>query len=472
MPRSKPAPCTRASCCRVLAALLITLPLASMAGEFNLKKTEKIMTQLIERSMQERGVASTSVALVKDDQIVWKAAFGYSNLRTKTLATPDTIYSTGSTFKSVTATALMQLQEQGKLSLDHPINRYLGENRVQDRLQSDIEVNFHHLLSGWSGLLPGASVEPIWGRELPATLEEFTAKLYSIRAPETKWEYNNFAYGTAGLLVQEISGQEYEEYVVEHILKPLGVTTPHPAYPSPDMVEVMALPYSAGGSRGTPTPVGQVHFDVYPAGDLYLTAEDMARYLGAHLNGGVFNGQRILSEASVKDMHTNRFGGDYALGFWVEKDENNGHTIIQHGGSIPGHRSMLRGDVDAKVGIYYMTNSDVEMPIDHAALALLRGDDYELPPKRVGQKVDGKILDEYAGTYTSPEGIAVTFTRDGADLISKSGNSVTELLAESDTRFYYAPFNSVITFVKDEAGVVDRLELSLNGRSYSAKRQR
>lgn len=455
----------------VLASGLLLAPLASQAGEFNLKHTEKVMTQLIERSMEERGVASASVALVKDDKIVWKAAFGYSNLRTRTLATPDTIYSTGSTFKSVTATALMQLQEQGKLSLNDPINRYLGENRVQDQLQAEVPVNFHHLLSGWSGLLPGASVKPIWGRELPPTLEEFTSRLYSIRAPETKWEYNNYAYGTAGLLVQEISDQEYEEYIVEHILKPLGVTTAHPAYPSPEMVEMMALPYSAGGSRGTPTAVGQVHFDVYPAGDLYLTAEDMARYLGAHLNGGMFNGQRILSEESVKDMHTNRFGGDYALGFWVETDENNGHTIIQHGGAIAGQRSMLRGDVDAKVGIYYMTNSDVELPIDRAALALLRGDDYELPPQRVGKKVDGKILDQYAGTYKSPEGIAVTFVRDGADLISKRGNSVTELLAESDESFYYAPFNSVITFVKDESGAVDRLELSLNGRAYTAKKQ-
>lgn len=465
-------PLNQMSRIRAVSVLLLALiPFAGQAGEFDLEKTKSVMTQLIERSMEERGVASASVALVKDDEIVWKAAFGYSNLRTKTLATPDTIYSTGSTFKSVTATAIMQLVEQGKISLEDPINRYLGENRVQDQLQAEVPVNFDHLLSGWSGLLPGASVKTIWGRELPPTLEEFTSKLYSIRAPETKWEYNNFAYGTAGLLVQEISGQEYEEYMVEHVLKPLGVTTPHPVYPSPDMVEMMALPYSAGGTRGTPTPVAQVHFDVYPAGDLYLTAEDMARYLGAHLNGGVFNGERILSEESVKNMHTNRFDGDYALGFWVETDESNGHTIIQHGGAIAGQRSMLRGDVDARVGIYYMTNSDVALPIDKPALALLRGDDYELPPKRVGIDVDTDLLDEYAGTYESPVGITLTFTREGTELISKLGSNISELLAESDERFYYAPFSSVITFVRDEEGEVDRITFSVNGRDYEAVRQ-
>lgn len=453
------------------AILLAFSPVIIQAGEFNLKHTEKVMTELIERSMEERGVASVSVALVKDDKIVWTAAFGYSNVRTKTLATPDTLYSTGSTFKSVTATAIMQLQEQGKLSLDDPINNYLGVNRVQDQLQAEVPVTFNHILSHWSGLLPGASVQPIWGRELPPTLEEFTSKLYSIRAPETKWEYNNYAYGTAGLLVQDIADQEYEEYVVEHILKPLGVTTPHPAYPSPDMVEMMALPYSAGGSEGAPTPVGQVHFDVYPAGDIYLTAQDMARYLGAHLNGGVFNGERILSEESVKDMHTIRYDGEYALGFTIETDETNGHTIIQHGGSIPGQRSMLRGDVDAKVGIYYMTNSDVALPIDKAALALLRGDDYEIPPKRVGKKVDRKLLDEYAGSYVADVGIALSFTRDGDNLMAKTGESVSKLLAESDDSFYYVPYDTVFTFVRNDDGAVDHIAFSAGGTDYTAQRQ-
>ena len=83
------------------------------------------------------------------------------------------------------------------------------------------------------------------------------------------------------------------------LLKPLGVTTPHPVYPSPDMVERMALPYGAGGSFGKPEPTAQVHFDVYPAGDIYLTPEDMARYLIAQLNGGVVDGKRMPGRAAL-----------------------------------------------------------------------------------------------------------------------------------------------------------------------------
>ena len=85
----------------------------AQAAQFDLEKTKTVLSGLIEQKIKERGVPSMSIALVRGDTIVWKSAFGYANVRMKTPATPDTIYSTGSTFKSATATALMQLQEQG-----------------------------------------------------------------------------------------------------------------------------------------------------------------------------------------------------------------------------------------------------------------------------------------------------------------------------------------------------------------------
>ena len=255
--------------CQLGLLLLLVLPgSAAIAqnGRFDLEKTKTVLSGLVEKTLADNGVPSMSIVLVRGDSIVWKAAFGFANMRTRTPATTETLYSTGSSFKSVTATAVMQLAEQGKLKLDDPINQYLGESKVQD--QPEKPVTFRHILSHWSGLTAGAETQPIWGRKLPKTLEALTSALSSTRAPETKWEYNNFAFGTAGLLVQKVSGIEYEQYIVDKVLKPLGVTTPHPVYPSPEMVERMALPYGAGGSLGKPAPVAQVHFDVYPAGDI------------------------------------------------------------------------------------------------------------------------------------------------------------------------------------------------------------
>jgi CubicO group peptidase (beta-lactamase class C family) len=463
----------------MLAVLVLPAPAIAQSGKFDLEKTKKVLTGVIEKTLAENGVPSMSIALVRGDSIVWTAAFGYANVRSRTPATTETLYSTGSSFKSVTATAIMQLAEQGKLRLDDPINKYLGESQVKD--QPEKPVTFTHLLSHWSGLKIGAETQPIWGRKLPKTLEQLTSALSSVRAPETKWEYNNFAYGTAGLLVQKISGVEYEKYMVDNVLKPLGVTTPHPVYPSPDMVERMALPYKAGGSFGKPAPEVQVHFDVYPAGDIYLTAEDMARYLAAQLNGGVFHGTRILSEESVCEMHTARFGGDYGFGFWMVHDSASGHTLIHHGGAIGGQRAFLIGDLDARVGLYYMTNSDylpdavppAQSEIVYAALKLLRGETYVPRLQKKGIAVDEQTLNSYVGTYELAQGPSFVVSRVGRALaLQQSGQStVNELLAETPKRFVLRGSPIAITFEGD-AGKIDRIVLDAGPQHLTATRRK
>ena len=438
----------------------LTVSAATEAGHFDLEKTKTVVSGLIEKAMKDRGVPSVSIALVRGDTIVWKAAFGYANVRMKTPATTDTLYSTGSTFKSATATALMQLEEQGKFKLDEPVNKYLGDVQVQDRLQAEKPVTFRHILSHWSGLTAGAVTKPLWGRELPKSLDKMVAGLYSVRPPETKWEYNNWAYGMAGLLVQKISGEEYEKYMVEHVLAPLGVTTPHPVYPSPEMVEVMALPYEPGGPNGKPRPVEQVHFDVYPAGDIYLTAEDMARFLAMQLNGGMFRGTRILSEASVNAMHVPQFGGSYAFGFSVRKDAN-GHTMIRHNGAIPGQSSYMVGDLDAKVGVYFMSNSGAPSSIGEAALKLLRGEDYTPPAEPKIVSVDPSVLDRYVGVYRLSSDTTFTVSRDGSKLMMQQGDAPkkSELAATSPTSFVVKGQDLTVTFVAEPAGAVTKLVL-------------
>jgi len=397
---------------------------------------------------------------VRNDSIVWKAAFGYANVRTKTPATPDTLYNAASTFKAVTATALMQLAEQGKLNLDHSVNRYLGESPIRDRIQSEKSVTFTHLLSHWSGLtsFPArtqAAMKPIWGRELPKTLEQVASEIYSIRAPETKFEYNNHAYGLAGLLVEKISGLEYEVYIYEHLLKPLDISTAHPVRPSPEMVELMALPYDLT-STGESRPAPQVHTDVFPAGNAYLTAEDMARFLGAQVNGGTFQGHRILSAASVEEMHRPRFGGNYALGFRVKKIAR-GSTLIRHIGRMPGMSSMMMGDIDAHVGVYYMANaSDVPDEIADAAIALLRGESYPLAERRAIE-VDPLVLERYIGSYEIGNTV-FDITREGANLfVQKNKNQKGKMLAETLTTFFLKGDAATVNFETNSTGVVDRM---------------
>jgi CubicO group peptidase (beta-lactamase class C family) len=233
----------------------------------------------------------------------------------------------------------------------------------------------------------------------------------------------------------------------------------------------MALPYVPGGPGGKPRPVEQVHFDVYPAGDLWLAAEEMARFLGAHLNGGTFQGKRILTEASVKLAHEPQFGGTYAFGWSVSKDST-GHTIISHGGGIPGMSSLMMGDLDARVGVYFMSNSGAPGIIAEAAIKLLRGEEYVPPAPKKPIAVDPKILDTYVGVYDL-NGTAINVVRSGAGLVVRvEGQPEMALLAETTTRFFITTAPITIVFGTDAQGVVDRLEIISGGTTETAKRRK
>src|SRR5687767_4010429 len=214
---------------RLIGASLIVMMLPITAHRtqaqqrgFDLERTKQVLTDLIERTLKETGVPSISIALVRGDSIVWKAAFGYANVRMKTLATPETMYNAASTFKAVTATALVQLAEQGKLQLDHPIDRYLGDSGFRGRTTSGQPITFVHLLSHWSGLtsLPGVGekeMKSIWGQDNPQSLAQAVVELRSVRPPGTQFEYTQLrvrsgraARGTdIGRLLRAVRGRAH-----------------------------------------------------------------------------------------------------------------------------------------------------------------------------------------------------------------------------------------------------------------------
>jgi CubicO group peptidase (beta-lactamase class C family) len=374
MARSRSVPAAPLS--SLLLLFGVAAPLVAQQPGFDLERVRPAIEAAI-RAELEQGTSSVSIALVSGDRVVWTAAYGHANATTRSAATPATIYSTGSTGKSVTAAAVMKLVEQGRVELDQPVNRYLRDARVQDRLQSETPVTVRMLLNHTSGLTCDARTRPVYSRTLPPSLKELTERTYSIRAPGVRYEYCNSAYGIAGYLIEQVTGQSYESFIVEHILGPLGVTTPSPVNPSAEMVDLMAQPYRRG-ENGQPVPVARVFFDVVPAGDIYMTAGDMARFLGAQLNGGEFDGARILSAESVAEMQRNQVppmaeavqaavGSGYGLGLGTHTTPE-GYTMIQHGGAVAGLNAHMLGNVTLRLGVYVMTNSGGHAPIARAAM--------------------------------------------------------------------------------------------------------
>jgi CubicO group peptidase (beta-lactamase class C family) len=450
--------------CIGVTCLAATARPATQEPTFDLEKTKQVLTREIEKELA-KGTASVSIALVRDGDVVWTAAFGWSNVWARTPATPATIYVVASTFKSVTATAVMQLVDRGEIALDDPVNDHLKDARIRDR--GDHVVTLRHILSHVSGLTAGANTTAIWRRQLPMTLAQVTSGLEAVRDPEEAYEYNNYAYALAGYLLEQVTGTDFETYVVRNILQPLGVQTPAPVNPTPEMIERMALPY-VPGPDGKPRPIPQVRYDVYPAGDVYLTAEDMARFLCAHLNGGVFRGQRILSEQSVAETHRNQFF-EYGLG-WTTR-ESDGHHIIAHAGGVPGFGSYMIGDLEARVGAYLMSNSGSMAHIARAALNLLRGERYVPPEDRPSMSVEERVLQTYVGEYEVQKGFVLSVTKVGPSLfIQAPGQPRREMFAASPTEFFLRDVDAEVTFFPRQDGVVDRLILNQDGDVHAKRR--
>lgn len=454
---------------------------AQQAAAANLAPIKRRLIIEIDRILEETGIPAISIALVRDGDIAWTAAFGLANVGAGVAATPDTYFSTGSTFKFVTATAIAQLAERGLLELDTPLNTIVGQ---QLAIEGADDVSFRHLLSHHSGLEGPVGIVPLWSRRAPSTPLETLQETERVGPPGKAYRYCNECYGIMAWVIEHLTGRDYDTYITEEILEPLGIDAPSVSVPSPAVIEQLALPYEV--VRNEPTPIAQVRYDVYAAGDVYLRAEDMARFLAAQLNGGVFRGQRILSEASAREMQRRQFAWEpYGLGTGVI--EQAGRTILQHSGAIPGFNSISMGDPSARTGVYIMSNSGSSLraiePLARLAMQLLRGEDppplpsfaiavapRELPPKI---DVDPAIFDAYVGDYQVMQGFVLSVSRVGTTFYAQgTGQPRLPIYASSPADFYFEALDADLSFERENPdGPVTHM-IYRQGREYRAPKIR
>jgi len=324
----------------------------------------------IERSLKAGRIPSMAVVCVSGDRIVWTRSAGLANVRVKTPAACDTVYLIASTFKTMSATALMQLVEQGKFKLDDRVNDYLTDLEIEGE-NSRYPVTFRHLLTHTSGLPTDFGRHAVWDETSPPALTDYLkGRLKLWRRPGTRVLYSNIAFTLVAHLVEKFSGTPFKEYMRRNIFAPLEMRDT--AFePRADMAERLAIPYMPVRRRaGIFRPVDWVKADAWPAGVVYGTAIDQARWLMTAVNGGVYRGRRIIAPATFKEMtkrQYDRFAGPvnggwlnetsgYGLAWWVST--LNGQTIIAHSGSVNGYTAFLAGNLDKKTGIAILTNGN------------------------------------------------------------------------------------------------------------------
>src|SRR5207244_9404181 len=253
------------------------------------QKSDKVTTDTLAKT----GVPSASIAIVKDGQIVYVKAYGDARLEPRTPATPEMRYSIGSISKQFTATASLLLQEQGKLSLDDKVAKFIPD------LTRANEVTIRQLLSHTSGY------QDYWPQDyvMPMMLEPVTAqKILDLWArkpldfdPGTKWQYSNTNYVIAGVIVEKAAGKPLLEFLREKVFTPLGMKSvlniDQEKLTSSDPTGY--LRYALGPPRLAPK---EGKGWLFAAGELAMTAEDLARWDISSID------QKLLKPASYREL--------------------------------------------------------------------------------------------------------------------------------------------------------------------------
>jgi CubicO group peptidase (beta-lactamase class C family) len=352
----------------VLAVAVLTLvtarPIAQgtngkdPATDADVLGAQRLFTAWAEGQLRSRGLPGIAVGVVSDQRLVWAKGFGLANVAGNVAMTPQTKFRMASHSKLFTATAIMQLREQGKLHLDDPVSKHLPWFAVSSARQDDPSITIEELLTHSSGL-PREAADHWTTYDFP-TRDELKALMPKRQAPfpsETRWKYSNLAYSVAGLIVEQASGETWADYVTRHIYQPLGMVN------SSVDKDVPGLATGYGrrmpdGSRAT-MPFIDAR-GMAAATGITSTVEDMARFVSAQFRKGATGGDRILNTASLREMHRvrmleNNWTRGNGIGFAVSRNQNK--LLVGHGGSYPGYITQTLIDLNGKVGVVVLTNA-------------------------------------------------------------------------------------------------------------------
>jgi CubicO group peptidase (beta-lactamase class C family) len=323
--------------------------------------------------MVDGKIPSITVALTDRVGELWAGGYGESNLWAGTPASPETVYVIGSTFKAQSTVALLQQMEAGLFQLDDPVNPYLNGIRIRE--EPGYPVTFRELLTHTSGLPTAYGGYDVWGETVPGPLEEFLGRaLVVTNPPMERVVYSNLAYTLVAYLVEQFSGIPFKQYIRERIWAPLGMTSTAFS-PTPEMEERLSIPYLPDPRTRRPVPAGRTKADVWPAGVVYGTVHDQARWVRFNLGDGAVEGGRILRPETLERMHTlqfrqfsgGRMGGGwgyenagYGLTWWVSTRE--GEHFFAHSGSVSGYTAFVMGNRTRGFGIAVLSNGNRAHP--------------------------------------------------------------------------------------------------------------
>jgi CubicO group peptidase (beta-lactamase class C family) len=418
----------------VLCGLLMpmvndTANASDAASPANYTKANEILDGAIRHQIEKYGIHGIAVALVDDQRIVHLAGLGD--------AKPNSIFRAGSISKLFNALAIMQLVEQGKLDLDAPIGQYGQQFSIVNPFEGAPPISLRMLLCHRSGMIRESPVGGYLDSSQP-TLADMVSSVRScvlVDRPNTKTRYSNVGPSIAGQIAATVAGIPYEQLQEERVLGAIGMTNSSfltKGVPQGRLsAGYMRIADGRGGFRERQAPV----FDLgtLPAGNLWTTAEDLAKFISMLAADGHAGGKQIVSRKTLEEMWKPQLITDdtgFGIAFRVGKFHH--HKSVGHMGAVYGHTSSVAFLPESKIGVVLLSNEDIAIgplvKLTNLALSLMLEEKLgEKPPATIEpREVNAKDLEALAGDYESPSHWAHLEVV-GRKLVGKIGGQLIEL---------------------------------------------
>ena len=384
----------------------------------------------IESARQMWQMPGLSVAIIKDDKIVYAKGFGVREEGKPGKVDADTVFAIGSTTKAFTAAALGMLVDEKKISWDGAVHDYMPSFELNDPYVTR-HATVRDLLSHRTGVVTNGELWYGSGFDRKEIIRRLRFQTQSLGF-RNEFQYQNEMFIVAGEVVSAVTGTSYDRFIASRIFEPLGMRRTNTSVSALKELANVATPHALVDGRMVPIEYRMID-NVGGAGVINSSARDMAQWVRLQLGGGTFEGKRLIAPATLAEMHTGqivpRGGGgatfkftEYGLGWGVQ--EYRGQKIVQHSGGIDGMQSVVAMMPEKKLGVVVLTNNmpstltvAVELRVldaflggpmtDHRpklikarddAARIAREKDAAAPPSTAPTRLP---LDRYAGTYSS-----------------------------------------------------------------------
>jgi len=364
--------------------------------------------------MEKRNIPGLSASVVIGDNVIWRGAYGYSDIENNIKVTTDTLFKIASVSKTITATALMQLYEEGFFDLNDPINNYLPFDVIHPDYPLS-EITFLMLLTHSSSIVDNWDYLFYFVGDAPISFQDFLEKYLAVGGeyydsennfgswePGTRFSYSNIAVALIGYLIEEISNTDFVEYCQINIFNKLEMY--ESAWYLRDLnISHIAMPYHWNEDENV--PYGHIGYVDVPAGDLRTSSYQLIHFLTMYINKGSYNSENLLSNETVDLILTPQTSiNNIGLIWW--RSSIGGRVVWGHSGSDFGCRAMMQFDNSTKIGVAVLINGESGiLQIMDALFDYAENFIDNIPPNKpqipTGE-INGKIGLEYSySTFTS-----------------------------------------------------------------------